>query len=90
MLECTASVMIAIEPVMAPATTFSTIRAEFETTDRRAAPNLVEPLTASGAIRGVFRTRARPALSPVRRGRSPFTAPGAATRRGRARRGRDG
>ena len=33
MLECTASVMIAIEPVRAPATILSTISAELETID---------------------------------------------------------
>ena len=55
MLEWTASVMIAIEPVIAPATTFSAIRTELETTDSRAAPNFVDPSTAAGAISGVTR-----------------------------------
>ena len=67
MLECTASVMIAIDPVIAPATTFSVIRIVFETIDRRAAPNFVEPLTASGAISGVFSTRPLRPPSPARR-----------------------
>ncbi len=37
MLECTASVMIAIDPVSAPAMSLSTISVMFETIDRPAA-----------------------------------------------------
>ena len=85
MLEWTASVMIAIEPVIAPAATFSTIRTEFDTTDSRAAPNLVDPSTAAGAISGARRWR----------GTSPgdaasFTTSRSAPRRARGRRARGG
>jgi hypothetical protein len=79
MLEWTASVTIAIDPVTAPATTFSVIRIVFETIDTRAAPNFVVPLTASGAISGVFSTRRWP-LSPARRPGPPVTGPEAETR----------
>ena len=86
MLEWTASVTIAIEPVIAPATTFSTIRIVFETTDSRAAPNFVDPSTAAGAISGCTRAGAVP--RPPARRRSRRLAQGSAA--ARAPRGRDG
>src|SRR4051812_45981586 len=49
MLECTASVTIAIDPVMAPATILIRIKAELEAIDRRAAPAF-RPAIATGAI----------------------------------------
>ena len=89
MLECTASVMIAIEPVTAPATTFSAIRIVFETIDSRAAPNLVDPLTASGAISGVSRRARGGSPSPARRRAHGRIARGSHSR-ARAPRGRGG
>jgi hypothetical protein len=49
MLECTASVMIAIEPVIAPAASFSAIRIALERIDRPAARVLLG-LWAAGPI----------------------------------------
>ena len=75
MLEWTASVMIAIEPVIAPATSFSRISAEFEAIESRAAPAL-RPSTAAGAIGG----RATTSRRRGRRGPVLVLTPSPATR----------
>ena len=84
MLEWTASVMIAIEPVIAPATTFSAIRIELETTDSRAAPNFVDPSTRGrGDQRRDAVARCLPRRGAVAHGASPRAAPSARAARPR-------
>ena len=64
--ECIASVMIATEPVIAPAASLRTMRIEFEAIDSAAAPVLRLPCAALAASSG-------PAISPpgVRAARAP-------------------
>ena len=57
--ECAASVTIAIEPVIAPATSLAAISSEFEATETHAAPALV-PLIAPAPARHGSARAARP------------------------------
>ncbi len=70
--ECIASVMIATEPVSAPATSFSTIRTEFDAIDRAAARVVTVPralrLPAMSGPVTVSPPAARAARGPRARG----------------------
>src|SRR5438445_354881 len=95
MLEWTASVTIAIEPVAAPATSFSTIRAELDAIDSRAALSLRPGSSRGSPVGGCAagwtasasgRLTGPPSAPPAPRARR--RAPERATCRAPARRGR--